>query len=112
MLHLALVRLLSKPQFADGKNGPFPACAEQCLKTQLFTASTQQTLHASTRLPPARLLQARSPASQRVPSQAGLGRESREQRHKGPFVPVARARLYLLSLGKQEVPGGHSVMTT
>lgn len=26
--------------------------------------------------------------------------------HKDPFVPVARAWLYLLSLGKQEVPGG------
>lgn len=112
MLHLDHVKLLSKPQFADGTNGPFPACAEHCLKTGLFKASTEQVLCALTQLPPASLLQVRSPASQRAPSQAGLGRESREQRHKGPFVPVARARLYLLSLGKQEVPGGRSVLTT
>lgn len=43
---------------------------------------------------------------------AGPGWEGREPReagwHKGPFVPVARARLYLLSPGKQEVPGGLS----
>lgn len=56
---------------------------------------------------PARLLQAKSHASQRAPSWPGLEREPREQRHKGPFVPVAKGpRLYLLSLGKQEVPGG------
>lgn len=42
-------------------------------------------------VPPARLLQAKCPASQRAPSWPGLERECREQRHKGLFVPVARA---------------------
>lgn len=69
------------------------------LAPDLLGPLAQQVLH------PPGTCQACLPEPPNLPSREG--REPREGgRHKGPFVPVARARPYLLSLGKQEAPGG------
>lgn len=62
------------------------------MSKDLIPHTKSRVRSALTLFPLARLLQAKSPASQRAPSWPGLEREPREQRHKGPFVPVAKGQ--------------------
>lgn len=88
--------LTDKP---DGKNkAKFPACGGQGAFKGLLPNTHPKASHTAGLVPTAVTCQA---CLLEPPSWAEL----RGRLHKGPFVPVARARLYLFSLGKQEVPG-------
>lgn len=103
------------PSLTDKPNGKnragFPACRGQGPSRPGSLARpgarTQQVLRPPRHLPGGPW--ARPPClSEHSQLGLSLGREPREggQAAQGPFVLVAKAWLYLLSLSKQEVPGG------